>query len=258
MQEREECYKQTESSQSSVEIKVQEQMSRNEDKQSPATGQEYERTQDETEEEEQRKDTERENKNETCMVNDETSDEKRETEVQTGYRNKTHEDSMISDDTPQQDCTCSSIPYDHLNITCTQTTTLEMLDNTDHQRIPVDQTLKDCVAQERVSNDIVLSGCAPVSLSDEPLQVFETKKINLKVHRVTDLQEKAMQRILQMYIAKECASEVQQSTIQPRILIGDSEVRKIVYAAFRDIVISPKNCSLCFKFLWWQEGTLSS
>ena len=258
MQEREECYKQTESSQSSVEIKVQEQMSRNEDKQSPATGQEYERTQDKTEEEEQRKDTGRENKNETCMVNDETSDEKRETEVQTGYRNKIHEDSMISDDTPQQDCTCSSIPYDHLNITCTQTTTLEMLDNTDHQRIPVDQTLKDCVAQERVSDDIVLSGCAPVSLSDEPLQVFETKKINLKVHRVTDLQEKAMQRILQMYIAKECASEVQQSTIQPRILIGDSEVRKIVYAAFRDIVISPKNSSLCFKFLWWQEGTLSS
>ena len=110
------------------------------------------------------------------MVNDETSDEKRETEVQTGYRNKTHEDSMISDDTPQQDCTCSSIPYDHLNITCTQTTTLEMLDNTDRQRIPVDQTLKDCVAQERVSDDIVLSGCAPVSLSDEPLQIFETKK----------------------------------------------------------------------------------
>ena len=38
MQEIEECYKQTESSQSSVEIKAQEQMSRNEDKQSPATG----------------------------------------------------------------------------------------------------------------------------------------------------------------------------------------------------------------------------
>ena len=53
-----------------------------------------------------------------------------------------------------------------------------------------------------------------------------------------------MQRTLQMYIAQECASEVQQSTIQLRILIGDYEVRKIVYAAFRDIVISPNDFPL--------------
>ena len=87
MQEREVCYKQTESSEPAVEIKAQEQMQNNEDKQSTATGQDYERIQDETEEE-KRKDTERENENKSCMVNDERSEEKRETEVQTGYRKK--------------------------------------------------------------------------------------------------------------------------------------------------------------------------
>ena len=259
MQEREECYKQTESSQSSVEIKVQEQMSRNEDKQSPATGQQYERTQDETEEE-QRKDTERENKNETCMVNDETSDEKRETEVQTGYRKKTHEDSMISDDTPQQDCTCSSIPYDHLNITCTQITTWRMLHNTDRHEMPVDHTLDVCIAQECTSDDIVQSDCAPANLSDEQLQVSVTKITSLKVHHDTDLQKKAMQHTLWMYIAQECASDTQvpSSLIQLKILLGGSEIRNIVYAEFIYIGRTCKNSCLCFKFLWWQDGLLLS
>ena len=81
---------------------------------------------------------------------------------------------------------------------------------------------------------------------------------NLKIHHYTDPQKKAMQRTLQMYSAQECAAEVPRSVIQLGILIGDSEVGKIVYAAFRDIVISSNNSSLCFKFLWWQEGTLSS
>ena len=258
MQEREECYKQTESSQSSVEIKVQEQMSRNEDKQSPATGQQYERTQDKTEEE-QRKDTKRENKNETCMVNDETSDEKRETEVQTGYRKTTHEYAMSSDDTVQQDCTCNSVLYGQVKTSCAQTTTLEVLQNTDRQEISVDHTLGVCIAQECISGDIVQSEHAHANLSDEPLQVFETKNINLEVHHVTDLQEKVMQHSLQKYIAQECASEVQQSMIQLGILNVDSEVREItMYAESRDIVMICKNSCLCFKFLWWQEGTLSS
>ena len=164
MQEREACYRQTESSRPSTGIKAQEQMSRNEDKQSTATGQEYERIQDETEEEEQRKDTERENENKTCMVNDETSDEKRETEVQTGYRKKTHEDSMISDDTPQQDCTCSAIPYDPLNISCAQITTLEVPHNSDRQETSVDETHRVCIAQESLSDDPIQSDSAHASL----------------------------------------------------------------------------------------------
>ena len=264
MQEREECYKQTESSQSSVEIKVQEQMSRNEDKQSPATGQEYERTQVETEEEDQRKDTERENKNETCMVNDETSDEKRETEVQTTSRKKSHEDAMSSDDTSQKDCTSCSIPYDRLNISCEKMTTLDVLHNTDRQEIPIHQTLRVCIAQECVSDDPIQSDSAHTSLSDEKLQNSEENRnvAVLKVHHDTDLQKKAMQRTLRMYIAQECASDTQvpQSLRRLKILLGDSEVREIMYAESRDIVLTctSKNMCLCFKFLWWQEGTLSS
>ena len=262
MQEREECYKQTESSQSSVEIKVQEQMSRNEDKQSPATGQEYERTQVETEEEDQRKDTERENKNETCMVNDETSDEKRETEVQTTSRKKSHEDAMSSDDTSQKDCTSCSIPYDRLNISCEKMTTLDVLHNTDRQEIPIHQTLRVCIAQECVSDDPIQSDSAHTSLSDEKLQNSEENRnvAVLKVHHDTDLQKKAMQRALRMYIAQECASDTQvpQSLRRLKILLGDSEVREMVYAESRDIVISCQNSCLCFKFLWWQDGLLLS
>ena len=263
MQEREVCYKQTESSQPSIGMKAQEQMSRNEDKQSTATGQEYDRIQDETEEEEQRKDTERENENKTCMVNDVTSDEKREKEVQTNYSGNRHNnantDSTSSNDTPQQDCTCS-IPYDQLNISCEKTTTLEVLQNTDHQEMPVDHTLDVCIAQECTSDDIVQSDCAPANLSDEQLQVSGTKITRLKVHHDTDLQKKAMQRTLWVYIAQECASDtqVQQSLLQLNILFGDSEMMEFVYSVSRDIVMTCKNMCLCFKFLWWQEGTLSS
>ena len=210
MQEREVCYKQTESSQPSIGMKAQEQMSINEDEQSTATGQEYERIQDETEEEEQRKDTERENENKTCMVNDVTPYEKREKEVQTNYSGKRHNnantDSTSSNDTPQQDCTCS-IPYDQLNISCEKTTTLEVLQNTDHQEMPVDHTLDVCIAQECTSDDIVQSDCAPAILFDEQLQVSGTKITRLKVHHDTDLQKKAMQRTLWVYIAQECASD---------------------------------------------------
>ena len=223
MQEREACYRQTESSRPSTGIKAQEQMSRNEDKQSTATGQEYERIQDETEEEEQRKDTERENENKTCMVNDVTSDDKRETEVQTGYRKKTHEDSMISDDTPQQDCTCSSIPYDPLNISCAQITTLEVPHNSDRQETPVDETHRVCIAQESLSDDPIQSDSAHASLSDEKLQISRTKITNLKVHHVANLQRETMQRTLWVYIAEECASDlhIPPSLIQLEILLGD-------------------------------------
>ena len=260
MQEREACYRQRESSRPSAGIKAQEHMSRNEDKQSTATGQEYERIQDETEEEEQRKDTERENENKTCMVNDVTSDEKRETEVQTGYRKKTHEDPMISDDTPQQDCTCSSIPYDPLNISCAQITTLEVPHNSDRQETPVDETHRVCIAQESLSDDPIQSDSAHASLSDEKLQISRTKITNLKVHHVANLQRETIQRTLWMYIAEECASDlhIPPSLIQLEILLGDSVARKIVYADSRDIVMTCKNCSLCFKFLWWQDGLLMS
>ena len=261
MQEREECYKETESSQSSVEIKAQEQMSRNEDKQSPATGQEYERIQDETEEKEHRKDTETENKNETCMVNDETSDEKREPKVQTGYRKKIHEDSLINVDTPQKDCICISMPYDQLNNSCAQITTMEVLQNTNRQKIPVDHTLGVCIAQECVSDDIIQSDSAHAGLSDEKLQLSGPKKPSLDVHHVVGLEMKTMQRTLSMYIAQEYASDTPvpvQSLIILNILFGDSEMMDLVYAVSRDIVMTCKNSCLCFKFLWWQEGTLSS
>ena len=262
MQEREACYRQTDSSRPSIGIKAQEQMSRNKDKQSTATGQENKRIQDGIEEGEQRKDTEKENENETCMVNDETHDEESETEVQTGYRKKTHENSMISDDTPQQDCTCSCISYDPLNISCAHITTLEVLQNSDHQETLVDETHEVCIAQESLSDDPMQGDSAYASLSDVKLQNSE-ENIEVavqKVHHDTDLQKKVMQQKLLMCIAQECASDTQvpQSLLQLDMLLGDSEVRETMYAESRDIVLTCKNICLCFKFLWWQEGTLSS
>ena len=260
MQEREACYRQTESSRPSIGMKAQEQMSRNEDKQSTAIDQENERIQDETKETGQRIDTERENK--TCMVNDERSEEKRETEVQTGYRKKIHEDSLINDGTPQKDCTSISMPYDPRNISCAQITTLEVLHNSDRQETPLDETHGVCTAQESLSDGPIQSDSAYASLSDEKLQNSEENVMVavLKVHHDTDLQKKAMQRTLLMYTAQEYASDtpVPQSLIQLNILFGDSEMMDFVYAVSRDIVMTCKNMCLCFKFLWWQEGTLSS
>ena len=260
MQEREVCYKQTESSQPSIEIKAQEQMSRNEDKQSTASGQEYERIQDETEEDEQRKDAERDNENEAFIEEKKISDEKRETEVQTGYRKKTHEDSLINDNTSQIDGICSSVPHDQLNISCAKIATLEKLQNIDRQKKSGDQALEVCIVQECVSDDHIQSDSAHANLSDEKLQISKTKITNLKVHHVANLQRETMQRTIWMYIAQECASDTQvpQSLRRLKILLGDSEVREMVYAESRDIVIICMNMCLCFKFLRWQEGTLSS
>ena len=262
-QEREVCLKQIKGRQPAVEVKAQEQKQRIKDHQSTATGQENETMQDETEE--QRNVDVRENENKTRMEQDERSDEEGGTEAQTDYNNDnsntdTNRNSLICDDTPQEDCTSISIPYDQLNSSCVQISTLEVLHHTDRQEIPVDQALEHCIAQECINDDIVQSDCALASLLDEQPQLCEAKKTNQKVHHVTDLQEKAMQRTLRMYIAEECASDlhIPQSLIQLKILLGDSVARKTVYAAFRDIVISSKNSSLCFKFLWWQEGTLSS
>ena len=261
-QEREVCLKQIKGRQPAVEVKAQEQKQIIKDKQSTATGQENERIQDGIEEGEQRKDTEKENENETCMVNDETHDEESETEVQTGYIKKTHEDSMISDDTPQQDCTCSCISYDPLNISCAHITTLEVLQNSDHQETLVDETHEVCIAQESLSDDPIQGDSAHASLSDVKLQNSE-ENIEVavqKVHHDTDLQKKVMQQKLLMCIAQECASDTQvpQSLLQLDMLLGDSEVRETMYAESRDIVLTCKNMCLCFKFLWWQEGTLSS
>ena len=262
-QEREVCLKQIKGRQPAVEVKAQEQKQIIKDHQSTATGQENETMQDETEE--QRNVDVREIENKTRMEQDERSDEEGGTESQTDYNNDnsntdTNRNSLICDDTPQEDCTSISIPYDQLNISRVQISTLEVLHHTDRQEIPADQALEHCIAQECVNDDIVQSDCALASLLDEQPQLFEAKKTNQKVHHVTDLQEKAMQRTLWMYIAEECASDlhIPQSLIQLKILLGDSVARKIVYAAFRDIVISSKNSSLCFKFLWWQDGLLMS
>ena len=126
--------------------------------------------------------------------------------------------------------------------------------------MPVDHTLDVCIVQECASDDIVQSDCAPAILSDEQLQVSGTKTTSLKVHHDTDLQKKVMQQKLLMCIAQECASDTQvpQSLLQLDMLLGDSEVRETMYAESRDIVLTCKNMCLCFKFLWWQEGTLSS
>ena len=195
IQQREVCLQHTEGRQPVVELKIREHKQRHKEKQSAATGQENVRIQDEKEDEDQRKDVERANDNKTCMEQDKTSGEKRETEMQTGYRKKTDEDSLISNDTPQQDCTCSSIPDDQLNISCEQITNMEVLHNTDRQEIPVDQTLGVCIAQECVSDDIIQSDSAHASMSDEQLQISVIKITNLKVHHDTDLQKKAMQHI---------------------------------------------------------------
>ena len=258
-QEKEVCLKQIKGRQPAVELKAQEQKQRIKDKESTSTGQENEIVQDETEEEQRKVDV-RENENGTHMEQDERSNEEKGTEVQTDYSNdNSNADSMSSDDTVQQDCRCNSvILYGQLETCRAQTTTLEVLQNTDHQEMPVDHTLDVCIAQECTSDDIVQSDCAPANLSDEQLQVSGTKITRLKVHHDTDPQKKAMQRTLWVYIAQECASDTQvpQSLLQLDMLLGYSEVREIMYAEPRDIVLTCNN--LCFKFLWWQEGTLSS
>ena len=260
-QEREVCLKQIKGRQPAVEVKAQEQKQRIKDHQSTATGQENETMQDETEE--QRNVDVRENENKTSMEQDERSDEEGGTEAQTDYNNDnsntdTNRNSLICDDTPQEDCTRSSIPYDQLNISRAQTSTLEVLHYTDRQEVHVDQSLEHCIAQECISDDIVQSRFANASLPYEQLPISGTKKTNLEVYHVADLQKKTMQRSLQKYIAQECTSEVPQFMIQLGILNVDSEVREIMYAESRDIVLTCKNMCLCFKFLWWQEGTLSS
>ena len=263
MSEREECLEQIEDARqlAAVELERPEQKQRINDDQLIATGQENEIVQDETEEEQRKVDV-RENENGTHMEQDERSNEEEGTEVQRDYSNdNSNADLMSSDDTVQQDCRCNSvILYGQLKTSCAETTTLEVLQNTDRQEMPVDHTLGVCIVQECTSDDIVQSDCAPANLSDEQLQVCGTKITSLKVHHDTDLQKKAMQRTLWMYIAQECASDTQvpQSLLQLDILYGDSEVREITYAKSRDIVMTCKNGCLCFKFLWWQEGTLSS
>ena len=260
-QEKEVCLKQIKVRQPAVELKAQEQKQRIKDKQSTSTGQENEIVQDETEEEQRKVDV-RENENGTHMEQDERSNEEEGTEVQRDYSNdNSNADSMSSDDTVQQDCRCSSvILYGQLETSRAQTTTLEVLQNTDRQEMFVDHTLDVCIAQECTSDDIVQSDCAPANLSDEQLQVSGTKITSLKVHHDTELQKKAMQRTLWMYIAQECASDTQvpSSLIQLKILLGGSEIRNIVYAEFIYIGRTCKNSCLCFKFLWWQDGLLLS
>ena len=87
----------------------------------------------------------------TCMEqNESSSEEVRGKEVQTNYSENCDDNSktasMSSDDTPQQNCTCSSIPDDQLNISCAQITTLEVLHNTARQEMHVDQSLAHCIA----------------------------------------------------------------------------------------------------------------
>ena len=263
MSEREECLEQIEDARqlAAVELERPEQKQRINDDQLIATGQENEIVQDETEEEQRKVDV-RENENGTHMEQDERSNEEEGTEVQRDYSNdNSNADLMSSDDTVQQDCRCNSvILYGQLETSRAQTTTLEVLQNTDCQEMPVDHTLDVCIAQECTSDDIVQSDCAPAILSDEQLQVSGTKITSLKVHHDTDLQKKVMQQKLLMCIAQECASDTQvpQCLLQLDMLLGDSEVREIMYAESRDIVLTCKNMCLCFKFLWWQEGTLSS
>ena len=263
MSEREECLEQIEDARqlAAVELERPEQKQRINDDQLIATGQENEIVQDETEEEQRKVDV-RENENGTHMEQDERSNEEEGTEVQRDYSNdNSNADLMSSDDTVQQDCRCNSvILYGQLETSRAQTTTLEVLQNTDCQEMPVDHTLDVCIAQECTSDDIVQSDCAPANLSDEQLQVSGTKITSLKVHHETDLQKKAMQRTLWMYIAQECVSDTQvpSSLIQLKILLGGSQIRDIVCAELIYIGRTCKNSYLCFKFLWWQEGTLSS
>ena len=257
--EREVCLIQTECIQPAVELKAQEQKQIINDNQLIATGQENEIMQDETEEEQRNVDV-RENENRTRMEQDERTDEERRTEVQTDYSDYNSNTDLSSNNTVQRDYTCSNVPYGQLNISCAQITALEVRRNTDRQEMSVDQTLEVCIAQECVSVDIVQSEHAHANLSDEQLQISGIKIASLKVHHDTDLQKKVMQQKLLVYIAQECASDTQvpQSLLQLDMLLGDSEVREIMYAESRDIVLTCKNMCLCFKFLWWQEGTLSS
>ena len=261
MPEREECLEQIEDCRqlAAVELETREHKQRNNERKSPAADQ-VQDIQDETKEEDHNKDVEHEN--ECFMVQDERSGEEKGTDVQKSYTENSHNnvitDSKINNDTPQEDCTRSSIPYDQLNISHAQTSTLEVLHHTDRQEVHVDQSLEHCIAQECISDDIVRSHFANASLPYEQLPISGTKKTNLEVYHVADLQKKTMQSSIQKYIAQECASEVLQFMIQLEILFGDSEVREMVYAESRDIVIICMNMCLCFKFLWWQEGTLSS
>ena len=171
MSKREECRKQIEDFRqiAAVELERREHEQRNSERMTPVAGQihVHEIIQDEIEEEDQRKDAERDNENEAFIEEKKISDEKRETEVQTGYRKKTHEDSLINDNTSQIDGICSSVPHDQLNITCAKIATLEKLQNIDRQKKSGDQALEVCIVQECVSDDHVQSDSAHVSLSDE-------------------------------------------------------------------------------------------
>ena len=262
MPEREECLEQIEDCEqlAAVELETRAHKQRNNERKSPAADQVQEIIQDETKEEDHNKDVEHEN--DCVMEQNERSGEEEGTEVQRDYSNdNSNADSMSSDDTVQQDCRCNSvILYGQLETSRAQTTTLEVLQNTNHQEMPVDHTLDVCIDQECTSDDIVQSDCAPANLSDEQLQVSGTKITSLKVHHETDLQKKAMQRTLWMYIAQECVSDTQVplSLIQLKILLGGSQIRDIVCAELIYIGRTCKNSYLCFKFLWWQEGTLSS
>ena len=262
MPEREECLEQIEDCEQlvAVELETRAHKQRNNERKSPTADQVQEIIQDETKEEDHNKDVEHEN--DCVMEQSERSGEEEGTEVQRDYSNdNSNADSMSSDDTVQQDCRCNSVIfYGQLETSHAQTTTLEVLQNTDRQEISIDHTLGVCNVQECTSDDIVQSDCAPAILSDEQLQVSGTKTTSLRVHHDTDLQKKAMQRTLWMYVAQERASDTQvpQSLLQRKILLGDYVTRKIVYAESRNIVMTCKNCSLCFKFLWWQDGLLMS
>ena len=185
-----------------MELERPEQKQRITDNQSIATGHENKRMQDETEEEQRKVDV-RENENGTHMETDERSNEEEGTEVQTDYSNdNSNTDSMSSDDTVQQDCRCNSvILYGQLKTSCAQITTLEVPHNSDRQETPaVDQTLRHCIAQECVTDDIVQSSHAHANLLDELLQISGIKITSIKVYHDTVLQRKAMQRTLRILL----------------------------------------------------------
>ena len=264
MSKREECRKQIEDFRQigAVELERQEHEQRNSERMTLAAGQihVHEIIQDEIEEEDQRKDAERDNENKAFLEEKKRSDDEKETEVQTTSRKESHEDAMSSDDTSQKDRTSCSIPYEQLNITCAKIATLEKLQNIDRQKKSGHQALEVCIAQECVADDHIQSDFAHASLSDEKLQISKTKITNLKVHHVAYLQRETMQRTIWLYIAEESASDTQVplSLLQLDILFDNPEAKEIVYAESRDVGMTCKNMCLCFKFLWWQEGTLSS
>ena len=185
-----------------MELERPEQKQRIKDNQSIATGHENKRMQDETEEEQRKVDV-RENENGTHMETDERSNEEEGTEVQTDYSNdNSNTDSMSSDDTVQQDWRCNSvILYCQRKTSCAQITTLEVPHNSDRQETPaVDQTLRHCIAQECVTDDIVQSSHAHANLLDEQLQISGIKITSIKVYHDTVLQRKAMQRTLRILL----------------------------------------------------------